>query len=140
MGKMKIFALLLVSVLLVGMCASCGTEKVSASVTVKVVANDDILVNDLPVTVEGTADKLPTVLEAVRLAFIEMDIPYEDDEASLMRVRDYVDDNTDEQYSYFWEYTINGVAPTTGKAGSNTVKDGDVIVFTYATLDKTTVK
>lgn len=139
MGKMKIFALLLVSVLLVGMFASCGTEKVIANVTVKVVAGDEILVNDLPVTVEGTAEKLPTVLEAVRLALIEMDLPCEDNDASVLRIGEYAE--VDEgDISYFWEYTLNGVLPNSGKAGSNTVKDGDVIVFMYSPFDKTAVK
>jgi len=136
MKKMRILVLVLACILAVGVLASCSSDKVTANVTISVVADDDAILTNYEIAVVGTADAPPTVLQAMREAMLMHDaISFSDNGASVIGIAGY-EEAEDEDFTYFWEYTINGVAATSGKAIDNTIKEGDAIRFTYATVDK----
>ena len=129
-----VFALLLVSALIM----SCGaSQKVTVNVTVTVIIPDldDVYFGPVTVPVEGKADDPPTILRCVKEAFILNDMKYETDESevgefSITSIGDYKE-KTEGDYTYFWDYTLNGEEPKSGRAGTIIANEGDVIVYTY---------
>ena len=84
---------------------------------------------------EGKADDPPTILRFVKEAFILNDMKYETDESevgefSITSIGDYKE-KTEGDYTYFWDYTLNGEEPKSGRAGTIIANEGDVIVYTY---------
>ena len=131
MRKFKRIALVCALILVGAMIVSCGAStKVSVNVKVVVMAEDEIYFGPVEVQVEGTTDNPPTVLQCAQEAFILNDFRYENDEYSILSIGDYKE-KTEGDYQYFWVYTINGVEPTSGRAGTIVANEGDVILFTY---------
>lgn len=122
-----VVALLMLSACVVG-CTK--VEKVTVNAVVTVVVNGENLLGPVDVAVESTADEPVTVLMAATTAFDNNEIAYAADEYSLSSIGDYAD-KVDGDYTYFWEYTINGEKVETGRAGTNTIEEGAQIVFTY---------
>ena len=129
----RILALALVVVMLSAMAVSCGAEKVSATVKISIAAGEDVILNGIEITVEGTTEQPPSVLQAIREALITYEIPFTDDGASIVSIQDYAETN-DELNLYFWEYTINGAAPKSGKAIDNIITDGMEISYIYSSM------
>ena len=130
MRNFKRIALVCALILVGAMIVSCGAStKVSVNVKVVVMAEDDIYFGPVEVQVEGTTDNPPTILQCVQEAFILNDFRYENDEYSILSIGDYKE-KTEGDYQYFWVYTINGVEPTSGRAGTIVANEGDVILFT----------
>lgn len=122
-----ICALLTLSVFAVG----CGNDNaVTVNVTVSAIAEDTVYVNPVKVTIEGTTEEPPTVLDAAISAFDQNGTPCEADEYSILSIGDYAD-KTEGEYTYFWEYTVNGEKPEEGRANTIQVNENDIIVFTY---------
>jgi len=130
---LRFIVLVLVIVMMSAMAVSCGAEKVSATVKISIAAGEDVILNGIEITVEGTTEQPPTVLQAIREALITYEIPFTDDEASIVSIQDYAETN-DEVNLYFWEYTIDGVAPKTGKAVDNIITDGMAISYIYSSM------
>ena len=132
MKKFKLIALLLALAMLSVCFVGCGEkkEKVSVNVKVSVIANDEVLFGPVDVKVEGTTETPPTVLQAVKEAFILNDFQYEADDLSISSIGGYAD-KEEGDYTYFWVYTINGAEPKAGRAGTIQVNENDVIVYTY---------
>ena len=139
----RILALALAFVMFALCAASCGEPKVKVNVTIKIIAdNPDEPILETPITVESTN---PTVLEAVREALIVNEIPYNltDDESSILDIQDYKDlsaTQSGDGLVYYWMYYLNDVEPTTGKANTNTIAEGDVITYVYSSFDPTQLK
>ncbi len=138
MRTMKLVAAVLALVFVAAAFAGCGAEKVSKNVTVKVVAGDDTVLNNVSITVEGTTENPPTVLQAVReaLQMYEIDYTLDESEKSIKNISAYADTTDEEGNIYYWEYSVNGVVPKagSGKAADNVVNEGDVIQYTYMVM------
>lgn len=136
MKTIKILALAL-AVMMLSVCAvGCQTtEKVTINVTVSAVVDGEALFGPVTVPISTPVDEAVSVLHAATHAMDENSIDYTvtEDGLSLTSIGDYAD-KSDDEYTYFWEYSLNGVVPESGRAGTNTVKDGDEIVFTYVQI------
>ena len=131
MKKFKLIALVLAVVMLSACFVACEkTEKVTVNVTVSVLANDEILVAPIAVPVEAPVDDPATILDCVIHAFELNDVEFVADEMSVTSIKGLAD-KVEGDRTYWWDFTINGAVPETGRAGTIAAKDGDVIVFTY---------
>ena len=132
MKKFKLIALALAVLMLSACFVGCEkTEKVTVNVTVSVFANDEILVQPLAVPVEAPVDDPATILDCVRHAFELNAIEFEANEMSITSIQGLAD-KVEGDRTYWWDFTINGAIPETGRAGTITANEGDVIVFTYS--------
>ena len=144
MKKCKILCMLLAVVLVVPIFASCTSGKaVAKDVSLKFVipateegAEDDVRFMKAGLTVEGTIDNPPKVLQAVEEALQEYEVPYKltADGASIGEVFGLAQkDSSDAEKGYFqyWECTINGEDSAEGRQSVTNVYDGDEIVFTW---------
>ena len=142
MKSLKILAGILALTMLAFACVSCnkGAAKVTVNATVSVSAPDDPIVLNYNVSVSKPEGETITILDLVRQALDEMEIKYEldDKEVTFESITSvdgvtYVTGYTDaskENYG-MWLYTVDGVEPTGGKAGTIAANDGTVIVYTY---------
>ena len=146
MNKIKILCLVLALVLVLPVVASCGSSKVSSTVTLKFqVPTEEVDENgevkyDVKfvdeITVEGTTQNKPTVLQAVQLAFAEYEIDYElsKDSTYLAGAFNLMEqERTDSEKGYFdfWECKINGELSAEGRQSVTEIYEGDEIVFTW---------
>lgn len=127
-----VLAVMMLSVAFIG-CES--VEKVTVNVTVSAVADGATFFGPVTLPVSTPVDEPATVLVAATLAMDENGIYYTitEDGLSLVSIGDYAD-TSDDEYTYFWEYTVNGVAPESGRAGTILVNENDVIVFNYVKI------
>ncbi len=138
MKKIRILALVLAFAMLALCVVSCGEPRVKVNVTVQIVADDpENPILDTPITIESTN---PTVLEAVREALIINEISYtlNEDESSIVDILDYKDlgaDQSGDGLVYYWMYYLNDMEPSSGKANTNTIKEGDVIKYVYSSFN-----
>lgn len=137
MKKIKIIALVMAIAMLAMTAVACGAEKFSATCKISVVINGETILDGYEYTVEKKGEQ-PTVLQAVTEAFTVLDYPYATDSEGLSLQTLTVDGvdytagiQADGSGTAFWGYTIDGVEPSSGRAGNNTVSDGQAIVFTY---------
>ncbi len=145
MKKLRILCLALALVLVLPMIASCsGNKVVSNNVTVKFQAPKDVeaaekeyeTLFELALSVEGTKDNMPNVLQVAETALRQYEIDYElsKDGASIAGVFDRVQsDSADAEkgYYYYWDVTVNGKASDAGRQSVTLVYDDDVIVYTW---------
>ena len=139
MKKIKIFALVLAMAMLTLTVVSCGgsVEKVSVNCNISVMMGEEEVFGPVNLTVQGTVDNPPTVLQAAREAFTVYEIPYEVDENGLSLTSLTIDGteyakSVDEVNIYTWYYTADGVEPEEGRAGTNLVTEGQTITFHYS--------
>lgn len=143
MKKCKLLCLFLAVVLVLPVFAGCTSGKVSATVSLKFVipaeeegGEDDVRL-DLPsLTVEGTRDNPPTVLQAAEQALQEYEITYEltSDGASIAGVFGLKEEQWyDEENGYFtqWRCTINGENSDEGRQSVTKIYNDDEIVYTW---------
>ncbi len=137
MKKLRVAALMLAMLLLTLTMAACNSaDKVSVNCNVSVMVNDEYIVDNYAYTVTGTSENPPTVLQAVREACQALDIATEVDDAGLSLLSVTSDGETyangnDDENMYMWLYTVDGVEPDSGRAGTNTVQEGQSICFTF---------
>ena len=130
MKRMAKISILLVIVLIGAALSSCAGQIVETKVTLKITAGSEQIFNgSITVTNED-----PTVLQIVKEAVMlyELRVVYDAEETRVKDVGIYRDTKID-NVEYYWEYKINGVAPETGRASTNIVKDGDTIEYVFAT-------
>ncbi len=133
MKTIKILALALALTMFSVLAIGCqSTEKVTVNVTVSAVVDGEAIFGPVTVPISTPVDESVSVLIAATHAMDENGIYYTvtEDAMSITSIDDYAD-KSDDEYTYFWEYSLNGVVPDSGRAGTNLVKDGDEIVFTY---------
>ncbi len=137
MKKLRVAALMLALVILTLTMAACsGAEKVTVNCKVSVMVGDEYIVDNYAYAVTGTTEAPPTVLQAVREACQALDIPTEADDAGLSLLSVTSDGTTytsgsDGENINAWVYTVDGVAPESGRAGNNLVQEGQSICFTF---------
>ena len=162
MNKIKILCLVLAVILVLPVVAACGNNKVTSSVTVvfqvpKTDGVDDegetiyVLDEDgnktyeekfkYDLTVEGTTENKPTVLQAVQEAFLEFELDYELSAdgtyiASAFGLTEAERTDKENGYYDFWECTINGVTSEEGRQSVTEIYEGDQIVFTWTSGKK----
>lgn len=128
----RILSITLVMLFIIGTLSSCVTDATEISVTLSIKAGDDKIFNSkIKVNTES-----PTVIDAVNeaIATYGLNIDLDANGNSVVKINNYNDTEID-GISYYWMYTINGVEPTTGKASSNAIKDGDVIEYIFYSSD-----
>lgn len=159
MKKVKILSLVMALILVVPVFASCGgSQKVAATVTVifrepkdatlidKEIAEqikngakeEDLYENllEFETTVEGTTEKMPTVLQAAEqvLTRFEKDYVLSKDGTYIAEVFGHkqVDSvDADNGYYSFWACTINGDVSKDGRQSVTQIYQDDVIMFTW---------
>ena len=149
MKKSKIITLAL-AIVIVAACFSfygCNNavEKITVNANVTVIDNNGEAVFG-PVDVPVVRDHQPTVVEVVIEALTVNEYKYETETVtsggteyeSFVSIGDLKEHKAmekvkdkEEEYQYFWTYTINGVEPTSGRSFTNTVNDGDKIVYIF---------
>ncbi len=142
----RVFALAIAAVMLALSLASCGTVAPEITVTVEIYSNspeaateDDLVLN----VQQSIQSEAPTVFEAVTEALIVNEIAYvaSDDMMSLVDIKDFKDyTEADTGIAHYWMYYLNDVEPTSGKAGTNAIADGDKITYYYVAFDPATAK
>ena len=143
MKKCKLLCIFLAVVMVLPIFAGCTSGKVTSTVSLKFVipaeeegGEDDVRL-DLPsLTVEGTRDNPPTVLQAAEQALQEYEITYEltSDGASIAGVFGLKEEQWyDENNGYYtqWRCTINGNPSDDGRQSVTTIYEGDEIVYTW---------
>lgn len=112
--------------------------------TVSLKADGRTFVDNAKVSARGTRESPPTILNAAvaalddaglkyELDYYDMDEPYSilsitDDRGSVYRVG-YTDSTN--EYLAAWEYTVDGVAPESGRMGTIRVQSGQRIEFSF---------
>ncbi|MCD8315147.1 MAG: hypothetical protein LUD44_05925 [Firmicutes bacterium] len=101
--------------------------------------SERVILDSVTVTV-GIDGGGVTVLDAVTKALSEYGVEYTLDltEMSISTVAGYAGGTLycgEETEIFFWGYTVNGEEPSSGRAGTNYVWDGDVITYVIIGLD-----
>lgn len=141
MKKTRLISLALALVVLAACFSFYGCngaeEKITVNVKVSVVDNLGNVIFG-PVDTVVVRDHQPTVVDAVVEALSVNEFKYEQyEDTSFMSIGDLKEKVQDEDgvnITYFWEYAINGVVPTAGRSFTNTVNEGDVIVYNYVRI------
>ncbi len=132
MNFKKILLFSLVIIFTLGVFGSCVTTTSEITVDLVIRAGDDrIFSSKVKVNTEN-----PTVIDAVNeaIATYELNITLDPNGNSVTKVKNYFDTEI-EGITYYWMYTINDVEPTTGKASSNAIADGDKIEYIFYSSD-----
>lgn len=138
MGKLKLSLLLICTIILTGIFASCNekVEPVEIKVNVKFVYKNEVLGEYNNIVVKSE-DGQPTVINAVERACSVLELSYElsDDQMSVRSVGGHEETDTG-----LWLYKINGEEPkdNAGKAGNYEINDGDTIYFYFDELQAET--
>ncbi len=144
----RIAAIILVAVMAFSALALAGCgSKVVSKVHVKFVVtidengeklDEDKVIGETDVEVEGTKKNPPTVLKAAQLALTKLS--YEDgyettaDGYSIARVRTYEEhQETDETTGYYtyWDAYVNGERSTSGRQSETLIYSGDQLEFRF---------
>ena len=151
MKKFRFIALAMTMLMLALALASCGGDKGPEPVTVnchvKINGQEASIVN-FDVAVTGDVENPPTVLDAAIEALnrraedvkYELDMDNEDVAIGFISITDdsgntYKVGYTDATNEYLaaWEYTIDGVAPESGRMNKVQIAEGQQIEFSYNT-------
>ncbi len=100
---------------------------------------DRVCLNAISTSITYSSDEQVSALRALIEACKNVGIDHMEDEQglsleSLKNTYDSEFANDGTSRLFVWTYTINGVEPISGRAGTNYVKDGDVIVFTLTNI------
>ena len=129
----RIITLAIAVVMTMALIPSCVSEQeeTKTSVTLKIVAGDDTLYDNI-VVVTGESPKILDVLNTA-IAVDEVDITYAENGYSIQKIGYYYETSilgTD----YFWDYYVNGKTPQKGNAENIVVANGDVIEYYFNTM------
>lgn len=154
MKKVKLLALVVLTAMLSTILAACGNT-MTITVTIKldqkyidymyeknaddenfiIPKEDRVILNAVPIPIKYKEGEKISVIRVFREAAANYGIDtYQltDDELSIESIKNYKKEYATidgESVTFFWAYTINGVEPKEGRAGTNYVKDGDAVVF-----------
>ncbi len=137
MKKIVVALFLLLSLTTGFILGSCAEPDVKTTVKLTIKAGAYTFLNEQPITVLTSQDNTngPSVLDVVK-AYMEDDDTTVDvrvSDTSLTHFGMYYETSYN-QVDYYWSFTVNGNEPKSGKANSNYVKDGDVIVYTLVAM------
>lgn len=114
------------------------SKKTDGTQTTKALTDDDYIVGQATVTVEGTEQNPPTVLKAAEAAliYLEFENGYEltNDGYSVKAVNGIVEvDETDATTGYYsyWKATVDGQESTSGRQSETIVYDGQTVEFRF---------
>lgn len=132
---MKKIAIAMLAVLLLvsgSLFTSCKTSADDITVKVSFEAGDD----SIPAYSVKLSGDGATVIRAVQEAISQKELNVklnsnEDGVASFKNYTTCTKKMNDEDYRFYWSYTINGKEPREGSAAANTVADGDVIKYVF---------
>ncbi len=148
MRKIRFLALAVAMLMLALAFASCGEkgpEPVTVNCHVKINGQDASIVN-FDVAVTGDVENPPTVLDAAIAALnkraedvkYELDVDDNDVPIGFISITDdsgntYKVGYTDATNEYLaaWEYTIDGVAPESGRMNTIPIQEGQQIEFSF---------
>ena len=153
MKKIKVLCLLLVMTMLIISFSSCSKSK-DYTLTVSIVNNEtgDTILDSSELTITGTEDDPPTILEVAQKVLANWDISYSlsDDGRSIITIDGIEAESTEFESEtnvtvketkvvdyiteYYWDCMINGRLSATGKMDVTDVDDGDVLQFVYTTV------
>ncbi len=131
----KILCLVFSIILVASVMVSCGGPDVTSTVNLKFIAGNDEVFNS-EVIIDGAN---PTVIDVVNEAIMMYGLraTLDSQNTSVEKASYYYRTEID-GLTYYWEYTINGVLPETGRANTNTVVTGDTIEYTFMIYDPAT--
>ena len=145
MKKCKLLCIFLAVVMVLPIFAGCTSGKVTSTVSIRFVipaelsekGEEEVRLTLDSLTVEGTKDNPPTVLQAAEQALQEYEITYElaDDGASIASVFGLTEEQWYEDgigYYTQWRCTINGNNSEEGRQSVTTIYEGDEIVYTWS--------
>lgn len=148
--KIKVIVAALVVVAMIAaacLAFSSCTGKVVSKVHIKFVVtiddegnklDDELVIGETDVEVEGTEKNPPTVLKAAQLALGQLS--YEDgyettaDGYSIARIKSYAEhQETDDENGYYtyWDAYIDGERSTSGRQSETPIYDGSELVFKF---------
>lgn len=145
MKLLRVFAALIVAVMVLSVFAGCS-GKVVSKVHIKFIVtaeaddslDEDKVIGETDVEVEGTTKNPPTVLKAAQLALTKLS--YEDgyettsDGYSIARIRTYAEhQETDDSTGYYtyWDAYINGERSTSGRQSETPIYNNDTLEFKF---------
>lgn len=157
MNKLRILCLVLAIILVLPVVASCSSNKVTAAVTIifrvpvtEGVDKDGQTIYKLDdagnktydevfkynLTVEGTTENKPTVLQAAQEALLKFEKDYElsKDGTYIAAAFDRAEaERLDSEKGYYdyWECTINDQKSDSGRQSVTEIYEGDKIVYTW---------
>ena len=130
MKMFRVLALVLACVMMVGMCVGC-TSANDITVTLKFITadgteyfNQEIKVNAEAPTVELAVNEANATYTSLLCSWSDL---YE------LSLGDYPDTQLEDGTFMYWVFTVNG-EEATAKANEATIKDGDVITYTYTAM------
>lgn len=131
MKKFRILALALACVMMIGMCVGCSSAN-DITVTLTFVLEDGSTFWSQEIKVNA---EVPTV----ELAVNEANATYPDlgctwSDRFELSIAGYPDTQLEDGTFMYWAFTVNG-EEATAKANEATIKDGDVITYTYTALN-----
>ncbi len=141
----RIIALVLALTMLPIALAACKSKKLVATVKISIACEDrtkypnGYIIKDKEITLEGTIDDPPTVMEATIQALNEFELPYTLNSTGRMFASfdgnaEFKEEDKEKpgyNIEHFWEFTIGGVKNSEGTADSCQVFDGDVIEYYF---------
>ena len=165
MKKVKFIALMVLTAMLGTMLAACGntmTVKVTIQLDEKYInymydknadneefiipQEDRVILNDVDIPIKHKEGEKISVIRVFREAAANYGIDtYQltEDELSIESIKNYKKEYATidgEAVTFFWSYTINGIEPKEGRAGTNYVKDGDKVVFMLTSASESEYK
>lgn len=131
MRKFRVLALMLATVLLVGICSVGCTSNNDITVTLKFIDNEGNEYWNQEIKINN---ETPTVLLAVNEANASYpDLGVEWSDRYELSIAGYPDTQLEDGTFMYWVFTVNGVEATS-KANEASIADGDEIVYTYTAL------
>lgn len=137
MKRIKFLALILAVMFVCVMLPSCAEvvtvkDVTFAAITLTPDGEKTLLVKTLKSDITGTADDMPTVLDAVVQILEENGVRHKVEDDAITSISGK-SEATRGGYFYVWEYKISGKTPK-GRASEIFVEEGDYIVY-YLTPD-----
>ena len=130
MRKIRVLALVLAAILMVGMCVGCASNN-DITVTLTFVDNEGNTYWSQEIKVNS---ETPTVELAVNEANATYpDLGCEWSDRYELSIAGYPDTQLEDGTFMYWTFTVNG-EEATAKANEATIADGDVITYTYTAM------
>ena len=130
----KVIVVLMIVALVCGAFVSCGSkkqeEKSEYNVKLTIKTPDETICDGETVTIEGTSNSVPTVLDVV-LKYLDDhndELTYETGDLGEHTIITAINDAKEED-GVFWQVLINGESPDKGRYDEITIEDANSIEF-----------
>ena len=136
MNVKKSVLILFAVIFVVGTFSSCVTDSSEIGIQLVIRAGDERIFNTnvklQPTKEDGTCSVIDVINNAI--AIYEVDVKLDSTASFISKIKNYGETSI-EGIEYYWMYTINGTEPTSGRADSNFVKDGDTVEYLFYYTD-----